>query len=179
MASTGEAYGLFWNSEHGDRTYDASSFEYWLKKFFTSGVFNGDLQVVATSSMIVRVDPGYANVDGKVKFLNSALNIVLDAANSTRPRIDTIVVTRDNINREIRFEKVTGQYSTDEPQPTAPIRNAEIYQLVLAQIYVAAGVTSVIQANISDTRSNPNLCGWITGTFLYSTNFSSGIWHFK
>lgn len=164
MASTGEAYGLFWNSEHGDRTYDASSFEYWLKKFFTSGVFNGDLQVVATSSMIVRVDPGYANVDGKVKFLNSALNIVLDAANSTRPRIDTIVVTRDNVNREIRFEKVTGQYSTGEPQPTAPIRNAEIHQLVLAQIYVAAGVTSIIQANISDTRSNPDLCGWITGT---------------
>lgn len=164
MASTGEAYGLFWNSEHGDRTYDASSFEYWLKKFFTSGVFNGDLQVVATSSMIVRVDPGYANVDGKVKFLNSALNIVLDAANSTRPRIDTIVVTRDNVNREIRFEKVTGQYSTGEPQPTTPIRNTEIYQLVLAQIYVAAGVTSIIQANISDTRSNPDLCGWITGT---------------
>lgn len=164
MASTGEAYGLFWNSENGDRTYDASSFEYWLKKFFTSGVFNGDLQVVATSSMIVQVNPGYANVDGKVKFLNTPLDIVLDASNSTRPRIDTIVITRDNVNREIRFEKVTGQYSASEPQPTAPIRNSEIYQLVLAQIYVAAGVTSIIQANISDTRSNPDLCGWIIGT---------------
>ena len=164
MASTGEPFGLFWNSDNKDRTYDANSLEYWLKKFFTSGVFNGDLQVQATSGMTIKVGAGYANVDGKVKFWNAEFNLTLDPANSTYPRIDTVVITRDNVNREIRCEVVTGGYSGDTPQPTAPVRNAEIYQLVLAQIYVANGATGITQAEITDTRPNTNLCGWITGT---------------
>ena len=164
MASTGEPFGLFWDSENGDRTYSAASFEYWLKKFFTSGVFNGDLQVQATSGMTIKVGAGYANVDGKVKFWNAEFNLTLNPANSTYPRIDTIVITRDNVNREIRCEVVTGGYSGDTPQPTAPVRNAEIYQLVLAQIYVANGATGITQAEITDTRPNTDLCGWITGT---------------
>lgn len=164
MASTGEPYGLFWNSENGDRTYDANSFEYWLKKFFTSGVFNGDLQVTATSGMTVQVGSGYANVDGKVKFWNAEFNLTLSPANSTYPRIDTIVITRDNVNREITCEVVTGAYSGDTPSATAPVRNAETYQLVLAQIYIANGATEVTQANITDTRPDTTLCGYITGT---------------
>jgi len=164
MASTGEEYGLFWNSNDGDRTYSADSFEYWLKKFFTSGVFNGDMQVTASSGMTLNVGSGYANVDGKVKFWNDSFTVTLDAANSTRPRIDTIVITRDNVNREIICEKVTGAYSADNPQPTAPVRNSEKYQLVLAQIYVDAGTTSIAQEDITDTRAYPDLCGWVTGT---------------
>ena len=164
MASTGEEHGMFWNSENGDRTYDANSFEYWLKKFFTSGVFNGDLQVEATSGMTLKVGSGYANVDGKVKFWNAEFNVVLDAANSTYPRIDTVVITRDNVNRTITCEKVTGAYSVDSPQPTAPVRDSEIWQIVLAQIYVPAGATGITQSNITDTRQDPNLCGYIAGT---------------
>lgn len=164
MASTGEPFGLFWDSENGDRTYSAASFEYWLKKFFTSGVFNGDLQVQATSGMTVKVGAGYANVDGKVKFWNAEFNLTLSAANSTYPRIDTIVITRDNVNRQITCEVVTGAYTADEPQPTAPVRNPEIYQLVLAQIYVAAGATGITQSDITDTRTDTDLCGYITGT---------------
>lgn len=164
MATTGEPFGLFWDSESGDRTYSAASFEYWLKKFFTSGVFNGDLQVKASSGMTLEIEPGYANVDGKVKFWNGAFTLTLNAANSTYPRIDTIVITRDNVNRQIVCEVVTGAYSGDAPQPTAPIRNSEIYQLVLAQVYVGAGVTGITQANITDTRPDNDLCGWITGT---------------
>lgn len=171
MASTGEGFGLFWNSENGDRTYDANSFEQWLKKFFTSGVFNGDLQVTALGGMTLQIGAGYANAEGKVMFWNENFNITLEAANSTLPRIDTIVITRDNVNRQIRCEKVTGTYSANYPQPTAPVRNGEIYQLVIAQIYVEAGVTSIIQANITDTRPNPDLCGWITGT-VEETDFS-------
>lgn len=185
MASTGEPFGLFWDSENGDRTYSAGSFESWLKKFFTSGVFNGDLQVRATSGMTLEIEPGYANVDGKVKFWNGAFRLTLQAANSTYPRIDTIVITRDNVNREIRCEVVTGNYSADTPQPTAPIRNAEKYQLVLAQIYVATGATGVTQSDITDTRANTELCGYITGTVseldfsAFTTQFEAYFAEFK
>ena len=164
MASTGEPYGLFWNDDNGDRTYNADSMERWLEKFFTSGVFNGDLQVQASSGMTLEIGSGYTNADGKVKFWNAPFNITLDAANSTYPRIDTIVITRDNVNREILCEKVTGQYSADAPQPTAPVRNSEIFQLVLAQIYIPVGATEITQSDITDTRPDPDLCGYITGT---------------
>lgn len=185
MSSTGEPFGLFWNSDNGDRTYDASSFEYWLKKFFTSGVFNGDMQVKASSGMTLTVDPGYCNVDGKVKFWNAIFNVTLSAANSTYPRIDTIVITRDNVNREIKCEVVTGSYSADAPQPTAPVRNGEIYQLVLAQVYVGAGVTEIVQSNITDTRADNTICGYITGTVeeldfsAFTTQFEAYFAEFK
>ena len=164
MATTGEPFGLFWDSDGGDRTYSADSFERWLSKFFTSGVFNGDLQVTASSGMTLEVSAGYTNANGKVKFWNAPFNVTLDAANSTYPRIDTVVIRRDNVNRQITCEKVTGQYSGDTPQPTAPTRNNEIFELVLAQIYIPAGSTEVIGSNITDTRPDTSLCGYITGT---------------
>jgi len=37
------SYGLFFNSENGDRVYDADSFSEWLKPFFKNGVFLGGL----------------------------------------------------------------------------------------------------------------------------------------
>ena len=178
MAVTGEDYGLFFNSINGDRTYDASSFENWLKKFFTSGVFTGDLQVLASSGMTVNVGTGYANVDGKVRIWNSITPITLEAANSTYPRIDTIVITRDNTNRQIILEAVTGQYSGDTPVPTAPVRNAEKYQMVLAQIYVGNSVTEITQANITDTRTDTDLCGIVTGT-VQEMDFSQFVTQFE
>lgn len=164
MASTGEPFGLFWDSQNGDRTYSSESFERWLKKFFTTGVFNGDLQVSASSGMTLSIAPGYANVDGKVRFWDSAFTLTLEASNSTYPRIDTIVITRDNVNRQITCEVVKGAYAGNSPQPTAPIRNAEKYQIVLAQIYIEHGVTAITQSDITDTRPDTDLCGYITGT---------------
>ena len=178
MAVTGEDYGLFFNSINGDRTYDANSFESWLKKFFTSGVFTGELQVLASSGMTVNVGTGYANVDGKVRIWNSTTPLTLEPANSTYPRIDTIVITRDNTNRQIILEAITGQYSGNNPVPTAPVRNAEIYQMVLAQIYVGNSVTEITQANITDTRTDTTLCGIVTGT-VTEMDFSQFVAQFE
>lgn len=158
------AYGLFWNSISSDRVYDADSFAEWLNKFFTTGVFNGELQVLSSGGMVVEVQTGYANINGKVRFFDTPDSITLDPAGGTYPRIDTIVVERNDTNREITIEYVKGTYSGNTPTPTAPVRSAGVYQIVLAQIYVGAGVTEVTQDNITDTRANNNLCGWIVGT---------------
>lgn len=161
-----DGYGLFWNSNSGDRKYDAQSFEKWLKKFFTSGVFEGDLQVLASSGMTVQVQTGYSNVNGKVGLFESATNVTLNAANSRYPRIDTIIIERNDVNRVIQIDKVTGAYTGENPQPTAPIWDEAqgIYQLVLAQIYVGAGVSSISQEDITDKRTDTDVCGYITGT---------------
>lgn len=161
-----DGYGLFWNSNSGDRKYDAQSFEKWLKKFFTSGVFEGDLQVLASSGMTVQVQTGYSNVNGKVGLFESATNVTLSAANSRYPRIDTIIIERNDVDRVIQIDKVTGAYTGENPQPTAPIwdETQGIYQLVLAQIYVGAGVSSISQEDITDKRTDTDVCGYIAGT---------------
>lgn len=161
MANT---YGLFWDSVSGDRLYNAASFEEWLKKFFTTGVFNGDLQVVEDSGMTVTVNTGYCNVDGKVRFFDTNNNFTIATANGTYPRIDTVVIERNDTNREITMKVVTGSYSGNDPSPTAPVRTGGIYQIVIANIYVGAGVTAIGTVDITDTRPDTDVCGWVTGT---------------
>lgn len=159
-----DEHGYFFNSVNGDRTYTADSLAEWLRKFFTTGVFNGELQVTASSGMTVNVATGYANINGKVRFFNEAQQFTLAVANGAYPRIDTIVVRLDTENREIICAVVQGQYSGTNPIPTAPVRSNGIYELVLAQILVKAGVTKITTADITDTRAVDELCGWVTGT---------------
>ena len=159
-----DTHGLFWNSNDGDRTYDADSFSEWLTKFFTTGVFNGELQVSASSGLTVSVASGYANINGKVRFFDTATSITLSAASATYPRIDTIVVERNDTNREITLKAIAGGYSGNSPVPTAPVRSGGVYQLVLAQITVPAGATAITAVNIKDTRMDSTLCGYVTGT---------------
>lgn len=158
-----DQYGLFWNSVDSDRLYDADSFAEWLRKFFTTGVFEGELQVTSAGGMDVSVSSGYANIGGKVRFFDSATRLTLATAGATYPRIDTIVVERNDTDRQITIKAITGTYSAS-PIATAPVRANNIYQIVLAQIYVAAGATSITQTAITDTRSNTDLCGIVTGT---------------
>lgn len=161
----GRDYGYFWNDDgSGDRTYNADSFEYWLKKFFTTGVFAGDLQVTAGGSYTVNVATGYANVKGKVRDFYDTETFTVPSANSAYPRIDTIVVRRDDTNKIISLQYVTGTYSGQNPSATAPTRSGAIYELVLAEIYVGAGVTEILQRDITDKRSDESVCGIVAGT---------------
>lgn len=166
--ATADSFGLFWNSDAGDRKYNADSMERWLKKFFRTGVFEGDLQVVEASGMTIHVNTGYCNVNGKVGLFEAVNAITLDAPNSIYPRIDTIVIERNDIDRIIYLKKVTGSYSGDTPRATDRVWDEVngIYQLVLAEIYVNPGVSEIIQANITDKRPDINVCGYITGTVM-------------
>lgn len=163
MANTGDEYGLFWNSQNGDREYNSDSLEIWLKKFFYSGVFNGDLAVTATTGMGISVGSGYANLQGKVKFFGTPTTFTLAAADPDNDRIDTVVVERDDGNRNITLKVVQGTPSAT-PTPIAPVRESGIYQLVLAQILVGSAVSSISQLDITDKRSDSTVCGWVAST---------------
>ena len=156
-------HGLFWNSQNGDRVYDANDFSEWLKKFYTTGVFNGDLAVTASGGKTVSVSSGYVNIEGKVKFFSTPTTLTIATAGGTYERIDTVVAECNYSDREITVKVVTGAYSTS-PKATAPVRTAAAYQLVLAQIDVAAGATEITQKNITDKRMDSNVCGLVTGT---------------
>lgn len=156
---SGFDYAFFYNSIDGDRKYDADSFELWLKKFFTSGVFAGDLETTANNNMTVSVSPGYANTDGKVRLFMQQQNLQLETADALHDRVDSVVVERNDIERNITLKIVKGT-----PAAVEPVRKNGIYQLVLAQIRVVHGAVAVTQENITDTRTDRGLCGIVTGT---------------
>lgn len=156
-------HGLFWNSQNGDRVYDANDFSEWLKKFYTTGVFNGDLAVTASGGMTVSVSSGYVNIEGKVKFFSTPTTLTIATADGTYERIDTVVAECNYSDREITVKVVTGAYSAS-PKATAPVRTAAAYQLVLAEIDVPAGATEITQKNITDMRTDSSVCGLVTGT---------------
>ena len=158
---SGTNKSLFYNSVDGDRVYDADSFEHLLKKFFTSGVFTGSCQVTADGSgMTCSVGTGYANCDGKIRLFDSAGSLSFDNAHATYDRIDTVVVERNDTDREITLKVVKGTYSAT-PTATAPVRANGVYQMVLAEVYIAAGATAVSQSVITDKRPDTDVCGYV------------------
>ena len=155
-------YALFYNSQDNDRVYDADSFSDWLKKFFTTGVFEGDLQVQASEGMKITVGKGYANIEGKVMIWKKSTTLDITTANATFDRIDTVVVERNDSERNFFLKVVTGGASAT-PEPIAPVRGGGVYQIILAEIHVKAGATAISQADITDKRANADVCGIVAG----------------
>ena len=162
MSVYAQEYGYFFNSNSSDRTYNADSFETWLRPFFVSGVFTNCLQVLAqdTPDMTVKVTSGYANLDGKAAYWPDTNTMTLEAASGVYDRIDTIVLRRDNTNRRVSIEVVKGTASAT-PAPTAPERTSDIFELVLAEILVGTGVTEITQSVITDKRPDTDVCGYV------------------
>ena len=163
MGVNAQEYGYFFNSNNSDRTYNAESFESWIKPLMSNGVFGTGMQVSAQSTpdMSVSVAAGYANINGKIGAWPTANTMTIQTASGVYPRWDVIVLRRDNTNRKITLEVKTGTASLT-PSAPAPTRDADIYELVLAQIYVTAGTTSITNANIVDKRTDTSLCGLVT-----------------
>ena len=165
------AHGLFWNSEGGDRVYDANDFAEWLRKFFTTGVFTGDLIVTAAGGMTVSVSGGYANIEGKVGFFETATTLPIANASGSYGRIDSVVAECNYSDRDITLKIISGEYSAN-PIAKAPERSAAAFQLVLAHVAVGAGVTQITQADITDTRTDTRICGIVAGA-VKQLDFSS------
>ena len=155
-------HAFFYESDNHDRVYNTDSLEHWLKKFFTTGVFVGDLQVTANGYMTVTLATGYANVDGKVRFFQTPQELLIETAHATYDRIDSVVIERNDKDRDITAKIIKGGYSS-EPTPLIPVRENGVYQLVVAQISVVHGAVRITQADITDTRWDTSLCGVVAG----------------
>lgn len=171
MAATNDDKGLFWNSEGSDRLYDANSLGKWLAKFFTTGVMPGDFEVTPVNGLTVSMAEGYVNINnpnsanpgGKVRLFDEPTEFTLTMASSLYPRIDTIVIERNETDREITAKVVMGT-AAETPAPVAPVRTSSVYQLVIAEIYVDVGATSLSSEDITMKRADASVCGIITGT---------------
>lgn len=89
--------------------------------------------------------------------------LTLDTAGAVYDRIDSVVIERNDTERDITLKIVKGT-EADSPIPAALVRTSGIYQLVIARIAVKAGKVEITQSDITDTREYRSLCGVVTGT---------------
>lgn len=150
-----------------DRVYAAAQFASYFACFIGNGVFLGqgrDLQVTAATpaAMSVNLLAGRAWINGYWYSTDTTIPLSLELSDAVNPRIDSIILRYDISARAITAEVITG---TPSASPVAPalVRNADYYDLKLAEIRVNAGAITIAPSMITDTRPNSDVCGWVSG----------------
>lgn len=161
----------FFNSINGDRKYKASDFAEFFNSFLTNGVFpnpSTNLQAIANGNMTLTIRSGKAWINGYVYINDSDLPLSISAADGVLNRIDTVVVQFSTNNRNI---KTVIKKGTAASSPVAPAlqRDADIYEIGIANIYVAVGATDITQANVTDLRLNTSYCGIVNSLIQADT----------
>ena len=140
----------FFNSVKGDRKYSAEDWASYFGAIIGNGVFpepSNGLHIEKYSGMRIRIQPGKAWINGYFYTATASFVLSLNTASGSQDRIDRVVLRWDRVNREIKAADLQ--------------RDADIYELCLAEVYVAAGVTKIDQASITDKRLDSDLCGMV------------------
>lgn len=149
-----------------DRAYLAEDFARYFAKFIGTGVYPNPatgLQVVALdNNMQIRIKKGDAYILGR-DFENTDDYIIqLDVADGVLSRIDRVVLRLDYLDRKIKPILKKGNYASS-PVAKSLQRDADAYEIALADVYVKNGVISIMQSNITDLRLSKELCGIVHG----------------
>lgn len=148
-----------------DRTYNSDQISNMFEGLVSDGVYESvddALIVKAKSGMTVEVGTGRIVVGSRWLKNDAKYDITLAAAHLTLNRYSAIVVRLDKSSRTMSIVEKAGTPATSPTLPTMA-NSQTIKELCLAHVYIAAGATSVAQLNITDTRSNRDICGWVTG----------------
>lgn len=156
----------FFNSVKGDRRYKAEEWAEYFAAFIGNGIFPNpatNLMVQANVNMTVAVKAGKAWINGYFFNNTTDTTIQLDTADGVLKRIDRVVVKWSLTNRSITLSLKKGANASS---PIAPAlqRDADVYELALADIAVGNGTVEILQTNITDRRLNSDLCGFVTQT---------------
>lgn len=144
-----------------DRKYNANDYSDNLAVVIGNGVLrseNDDLRVTA-SGMVCTVAAGRAWINGKYYYNDAAKSFAIATAPAGGSRWDRIVLRLDNnvAARSITLRYVQGT-AANSPTKPAPVRSGNVYELVLADVYVGTNTASVV---VTDTRADTAICGWV------------------
>jgi len=155
----------FFNSVAGDRLYSASEFAEYFAAFIGTGVFpdpSTSLQIQAATGLQIKVKSGKAWIGGYI-LINDADYLETLTADAVLNRIDRMVVRLHYSNRTMSIVRKVGSLASS---PVAPgiTRDSEMFELSLALISVPAGSSSIPSGNITDTRGDSAVCGFVSST---------------
>ncbi len=171
------------------KTYSSDVLASILRKYFRNGVFTDVedcFQVLENSGMELSVSPGHCLIQGRHGYNEASSALTVSNADPALPRID-LVVLRLNLGVSALSIELFMVDGIPAVTPAAPAltRNSTIYELALAEIYVAAGVTAITQALITDTRLDSDRCGVVasmigdTDTSTYYAQIAADLAEFK
>ena len=156
-----------------DRTYSARDYSENLATIISNGVLrstNDDLKVTV-NGLTVTVGIGRAWINGC--WYHNDNNYVFPAVTvpTGGARYDRVILRYSNVlsDRDIKLMYLQGE-AVSSPKKPAITRNDDVYDLVLADIYVGTNATSL---SVKDTRSNAQLCGWVYSTSGDNSFFKS------
>lgn len=159
------SYGFF-NSMNGDRLYNADDVNTFLEGLVSPwGIYaNVDdmLQVTAGPGLSVNVGSGKASINHHWFRSTATENYALSVAHQILNRYDVVALRLDYTERSAGIVIIEG---TPASTPSIPnvIRNDSYFDLRLANVYIPAGATQVLQSYINDRRYNRESCGFIAG----------------
>ena len=156
----------FFNSENGDRKYNAEQMSAIFDGIIADGVFTtiGDhMAVSAGTGMQVLVGTGKAWFDHTWNVNDAAYPLTIAASDVTLSRIDAIVL-ETNHSDSVRLNKLRVVQGTVASSPVKPtLTNSEkIHQHPLAWVTVAPGVTQ-IAASAIENAVGTSVCPFVTG----------------
>lgn len=147
-----------WNDVNGDRLYDAEDFMRFFAAFLKTGVvmsFKDGLRVrSAQNGMNIQVGGGSAVIEGGSYLNDENIAIQVNVASSVQDRVDSVVLRMDKNARDT--------YLYYKPSDTTVVRNDILFELQLATISVKMNAAQITDADITDMRSDPTVCGWST-----------------
>lgn len=156
----------FFNSENGDRKYNAEQMSAIFDGIIADGVFTtiGDhMAVSAGTGMQVLVGTGKAWFDHTWNVNDAAYPLTIAASDVTLSRIDAIVL-ETNHSDSVRLNKLRVVQGTVASSPVKPtLTNSEkVHQHPLAWVTVKPGVTQ-IAASAIENAVGTSVCPFVTG----------------
>lgn len=162
-------YGFFNALQQGDGTYDrvynSDQISNMFEGLISDGVYESvgnALIVKAKSGLTVQVGTGRMIISGKWLKNDATVDITLTSAHLTLNRWSAIVCRLDATNRVMTLVEKAGTPATNPTKPTMT-NSSTIKEKCLAYVYVKAGAISVSQSDITDSRADTSICGWVTG----------------
>lgn len=156
----------FFNSVNGDRIYKADFFAEYFKSFIGNGIFpnpSTGLQVISNDNMTVTLKAGQAWINGYYYSNDTDMILNIAVADGVLKRIDKIVLQFNTIDRTITAKVNKGTFASTPIAPTLQ-RDADAYELGIANIYINQGALKITQSNITDLRLDSTQCGVVHGT---------------
>lgn len=156
----------FFNSENGDRKYNAEQMSAIFDGIIADGVFTtiGDhMAVSAGTGMQVLVGTGKAWFDHTWNVNDAAYPLAIAASDVTLSRIDAIVL-ETNHSDSVRLNKLRVVQGTVASSPVKPIltNSEKVHQHPLAWVTVKPGVTQ-IAASAIENAVGTSACPFVTG----------------
>lgn len=151
-----------------DTEYLADDLQMWFAGR-THGVLSmeDNLSVIPREGMKISMSAGHAflktgspNKGGIMYYNENSKDFVVDVADSILDRIDSVVIRYDKVQNTISAYLKKG-IPGSTPAAYVPIRDAEAFELVIAEINVQHGIGAITASLIKDTRMDEQKCGLV------------------